>query len=373
MIEFFKNLRVPIPPIIGLGEIISTKFFGSPMLITVFAYRISLVGVYCLAIILAGTTCKRMISSFFISMLFLYVTTIIHPGNPQNYDIFFPFFFLMYIWLVKKTSTLAVDRKWLNILLPCGAGFFLAMTDLTRSFVIFILPLLIFSAYWSFNAEIRKKQFIAFILPVLLLSGGWHGYQFVVHQQVTFSNHAGFNLYRAWPHVPYDVILESEKNNTPIKPGRRVNLNTAEHSSNSKEIQQSLLQYWLNHPYASFIHALTRVKHLLGGETAIYSREPQSGWFGVYKLIVYITAGLLLFNAGMLCFQGVRFFKRIPQLLANPDNTILLFAAASIVLLAIGDSGEEARFLISVLPLLAVLSIFRFCSGSADQPKPVRW
>jgi len=329
------------------------------------------VGVYCLAIVIAGTSCKRMTGAFLVSLLFLYATTIIHPGNPQNYDIFFPLFFLLYVFLIKRSSPASPDHKWLNVLLPFFAGFFLSMAELTRPFMIFFMPVLALSAYWSFRKGARKKQFLAFIIPVLILSGGWNGYQFFAHQQITFSNHTGFNLSRAWPNVPQSDLVD-EIHDTPLVDDRWENLNTPEHSANSKQRQKTVFRYWLDHPYESLITALKKVVHFLSGETAIYTYEPKSDWFWVYKLFVGATAALLLANAGILFIQLFH-FKRMPEILSNQDNVMLLFAAASIFLMAIGDMGEEARFLISVLPFLATMPVYRSWKVDTAGTKHTFW
>ena len=243
IVLFFANLRIPIPPMIALLEILSIKTQGSAMLVTRYGYRIALVGSYAAAIWLAGTSIKRTAATFLASVLFLYATIKIHPGNPQNYDIFFPMFFLIYLGLLQRVSSAHRDTAKQAVLLPALAGFFLSMTKLSRPFVIYLMPLLVAGAYFALTRASGKKSFVAFLVPILLISGVWHSYLLAAHHQLTFSNNAGFNVARAWPQIPR-VPLGPETHDA-FAPGRWPNLNTEQHSVNSNRTQQLQLRYWL--------------------------------------------------------------------------------------------------------------------------------
>jgi hypothetical protein len=380
LFNFLKGLRIPIPPVIGLAEILSIRFTGSAEIITKYLYRIGLVGGYLLAITLASKSTIRLLASFFISVVFLYATVKIHPGNPQDYDVLCPTFFLLYVFLIEKSvgKDSLSRNKTVILILTFLSGFFLSMAELSRPYVIYILPLFVIFSYFIFREGSVKYQFIVFLAPVILISGLWHFHLFINLGQIPFSNHSGFNLSKVWPiqsnglseeipEIHNEPLFEGVKDNvssvkSPIwgQIKRRANLNTVEHTMNSNLKQSAIFKYWIENPRTSFFHAITRIDDLLTAKTNIYTYDPQFASSGLYKLLVKVTASLLFVNFGILLLYviqhlyGLRFYL----LLTKADNLILIFAVYCIVTLAISDTGEEARFLISVLPLLAALPVF---------------
>ena len=368
LFQFFYELKIPIPPIIGFFEILSLRL-GSSGIIIKYAYRISIVGTYCGVLLYSRTTINRMFLSFILSGYFLYATTLIHPMNSQGYDIYFPAFFMIYILLQKATSS-NLSKRMRTWILPGLSGFFLSMTELSRPFLVFILPLFIIFSYLNFQESIRKQQLIVFLTPIILLSGLWHAHLFITHKQITFSNHSGYNLIRAWPldNLP---DLEIEVNNTPIKNGSQnqqnykdktwENLNTVEHSENSKRLQKAVIEYWLTYPGKSTLYTLERVDDLLSAKTKLYKNEADSEWLGGYKLLVKITSSLMILNVGFLISYFLNNFsmKSMTFILKNSDNVIIIFTIFNIVVLAVGEQWEEARIILSILPFLATLPLFR--------------
>ena len=351
--DFFMNLKISIPPVVGLAEIISIKLFGTPVLITRYAYRAALVGSYAAVIWLARTSIQRSVVAFLVALLFLHVTTKVHPGNPQNYDLFFPLFFLLFLLALGRAC-----RTGDRFLMPSLAGFFLSMTELTRPFLIYLLPLLVAGALLALARGVGKRQLLPFILPILLISGGWHAYLLAAHGQIAFSNNVGFNVARVWPQIPAVTLIE-EPDYAPLAPGRWANLNTAEHGENSRRAQQAQLQYWLAHPIDSLLFASDRLAQLLAGSTEFGGFVPESRWFGVYAIIVRLLSSLFLLCAGLLVVDACVHPRRIPTLLAQTDNLTLLFTISCALLLAAGEIREEPRLLLSILPLLATLPVYR--------------
>lgn len=360
LVIFFKELRIPIPPVIGFSEILSFWIIGSNALVTKYLYRIGLVCGYMIAIIFANKSITRLFASFFISVLFIYETKIIHRSNPIIYDILLPFFFLLFLFLINIATS--KDTKFKNKILVWVltflSGFFLSMTELSRPFVVYIMPLLILSSYFMIKRSNLKYQFLVFIFPIILFSGFWHLHLYINLDQITFSNHSGFNLSRAWNLKSVDLI--PEKNNTPLYEGGWENLNTIEHSINNEILQNAVFDYWLENPKESILHAIDRINELLSANTEIYGFKPKSKWFGVYKIIVKVTSSLIIINLGMFIVYIIKKFPkpRFDNLLSETDNILLIFTAFCVVILSIGEAGEEARFLMSVLPLLAALPVF---------------
>lgn len=355
--DFIYGLKIPIPPIIAGLEILSLKLFGSTVLVTKYLYQTSLIGQYILVILItaSGNLKYRLLISTFVSAIFLYFTSLIHPGNPQGYDVFMPFFFLMYIYLMIKCRESFIRKNQSSHLIPIiyaiGSGFFLSMTELTRPFIIFILPIIILLSCFFIG---RKILFISFIVPVIFISGFWHSHLLLHHNQVTFSNHAGFNLQRAWPDAS-KISLVDEVKNTPLGIDRWANLNTSEHSTNSKLLQSSVTKYWLQHPAHFISGTIKSMCNLLSGKTNIYSHAPKSSFIWLYKLLVAITSLSIIINIILLIVLSLLNPKKLFIALKNPDSIIIVFTFFSMIFYSISEKGEEARFLISLLPMLSTL------------------
>ena len=87
-----------------------------------------------------------------------------------------------------------------NGLAGCGRAC-LALLELTRPFMIFLLPLFLVVEWHRIylHAPRRQSALAAFLLPVVVLSGGWHLHLFLAHDhQIAWTNISGYNLQRAW-------------------------------------------------------------------------------------------------------------------------------------------------------------------------------
>lgn len=346
--NYIKNLRVPIPIVISLAEIIDYNIFGNTHLITVYSYRLALIFSFVLSIYMASSSDWKIKASFVLSVVFLWSAVIIHPGNPQTYDIFFPFFIMLHIFFLD----MAVSRSFSStkLALICFAsGFFLTMAELTRPFVFFLLPLLIFTGYQAMKS-FRINYFIYFLIPVVIFSGGWHLHLALHFGQATWTNHSGFNLYRAWPKVKLPPLVE-EIHNQPLKPDRWPNLNTAEHYENSRRIQKAVVKYIVIHQKKCF----KKIGLFFIAKTGIYSYQPHHVIFWVYKPFVFIALSWLTLN---MLLVGIACVKHGISVLGVPKNVLIIIAVSYIIFSAIGEAGEEARFLISILPLIASLPGF---------------
>lgn len=360
--RFLLDLRVPIPPFLALVELLALKHPPTHAFLVTFGYRTVLVAVFFMALLVARTSRTRLLLSLAASWIFLASTVAIHPGNPQFYDVLSPLFFLIFILALERArSVAAIAKRWVW---SAPAGFFLAMTELTRPFVIYILPLLVLCGLLALRCD-RRSQW-AFLLPIVLLSGGWHAHLWLNFRQTTFSNHVGFNLIRGWSEVSWPELVP--------EPGIRMwsggwpNLNTPEHSENSRRLQAAVQHYWLEHPLASARKAISRIASLLSGSSLIRLKHlPESPALMVYAVAVKLAAAWLFLQAAILGGRVI-WSRRSWVSLGSSDALVIVFAASSSVFMAIGERGEEARLLITLLPLLATLPRAR---GDETEPKSV--
>jgi len=194
---FFRQLRTGIPPALAAIEIASQLVLGSTDLIDVYLYRASLVLAFTIPFLAFAATRLEFVCSLAIGLVFLRSTLIVTRPNPQIYDILLPLFFLVFALCLREARLrLARGRSALGI--AALAGFFLSMAELSRPFVLLILPFFLIVAH-QFLRGAPKRCLAAFLLPIVLLSGGWHLKLLLLDDgQVIWSSHGGFNLYRAW-------------------------------------------------------------------------------------------------------------------------------------------------------------------------------
>ncbi len=352
--SFFKNLRIPVPPLISATEILNYNLAGDTQFVTKILYRLSLVSVYLLTILLAYPSIPRMVASFFISIVFLWSTVLIHPGNPPVYDIFYPFLILLFVFILRGVARIFSWRRKLTGASCLLLGVILAMTELTRPFVLFLLPVLVLAAYHMLR-RLPRRYFAILLMPIILISGTWHAYIAIQHGQVTWTNHSGFNLQRGWRMVPLPELQE-EPNNDPLKPGGWRNLNTAEHYENSLILQREILKYWIANPLKSAKDAASKTFYFLSGQTTIYRHSPEHFILSLYKPLTVFTSTFLFIGIIVLLLltiesRGFRF------LVETSDHILMFVAVGSILVLALGEADEQARLLLSVLPFLAVLPV----------------
>lgn len=353
ILDFASNLLVPIPIVLSLCEIAAHKVFGSTYLITHILYRFCLVFSYVLALQTFPKSRSRTLFCAFASFVFLWSTLLIHPGNPENYDVLFGFFNLLLVASLSGVRQLDGQPRTalVSAILCVLAGFSLSMFELLRPFVVYLLPVLLLCAFQKLKS-MPIKYFVIFLLPVVLFSGSWHGFIAVRHGQISWSNHTGFNLIRAWPMVDQPQLV-TESNDQPLAPDRLENLNTREHLENSRRLQARIFEFIVTHPGASLENVAHRLYQFLKVPTDLHINNPPYPELWLYRVLVWLGCFAVVRNLVLLGYRTVS-SRRLDRF-GDPENILSCMAFLYIVLMAVGEAGEESRFWISVLPLLAAL------------------
>ena len=368
--SFISNTRLPLPPLVSLAEIASQKLLGSTEVITKTLYKIAFIGSYVIALEMTRSNMRRFLVTLVASGLFLFCAAEVHQGNPQDYDVFLPFFLLLFVYFFKQSTE--TQEPLLQCLSALLAGFFLSHAELTRPFMIYLLPVvsgLALYRLWKLPGRPSRQIAVLFFIPVLLFSGTIHLNLLLKHHQLTFSNNAGYNLSRAWGRliVVPELIAEPQ---LPRRSGRWPDLDTDEHKTNSERFQNAVIQQWVKHPIQSISFALSLINDFMVGETRIYSHDPNSIFIQTYKLLYKLLASVLIINLIVLVyieFAGSN--DRIGNL-TETDNLVIWLTGCLMVLMAIGEKGEGARFVISILPMLAFVPLARSGPGHPGGEKP---
>ena len=279
----------------------------------------------------------------------------------------------------------------------------MSVAELSRPYILMMLPLLILCTYQALK-HLPRKYFVCFVLPILLLSGGWHAKLLILHNgQIIWSNHGGYNLQAGWMPVvkEYPPLLNEDDMNdegnipgfagtapwpTPsmtkgnprlLADGRWANLNTVNHSRNSRVLAKHTIKHIIRHPMQSTAHMLRRTAVVLKPRTKMWEGEPEWKYdpkhpiLHVYRPSVWICSAFLILNA---VFLGIYILRtRNLRVLALPESPLLIVTCLSILFIAAGHPGEESRYIVSILPFFAALPrVFSVCiSKTAHGAK--RW
>jgi len=348
--QFIKEMRAGIPPLISISEIINSRITGSTLLITREFYRLALLTAYLIAAFLFANNLLKGIFSATIAGVFMSATILISARNPEIYDIYYPCFLLLFFLFLQITQNWS-QNKFLWAFL---AGFFLALAELSRPFVLLLLPFFLIFGILSLR-KLPRKVLIAFLLPILVISGGWHLKLLIFNNgQIFWSNHSGYNLYRAWEEV-------AEIPDPPEEPqtwDNRNQIHSQDHYRNSQEIQKAVFEFIVKNPGESISYMFERLLEFLQPRTSFFD-EPELGGILINAYRFIFTVCLVFWVIQLLVFGFNLFRKPWGFLFSDPQNILLITTTITIFLLAVSEKGEEARLLLAVLPMIAALPTYQ--------------
>lgn len=352
LLSFYKQLRIAVPPFWAALDILSYQAFGDYRINAIWLYRIAMVGSFLLAgSIFKGGLIHRC-GSLLIGLYFLATSVQIHPGNPGVVDFFFPALVLIMYWSLARAKR-GLDSGETVLRLVVLTGFSFTLTELTRPFLIYMTPFIFLGFYLALRRA-KLKTFLVLAIPVLLFSGTWHAHHLINFGQVAWTNHSGVNLMRVWDPVMGDWQSLVEPEEPPIVPGRMNNINTEVHSRNSDIMKKMVVEGIIAHPRRALIEATWNLKILLDGKTCLMKRCPEHWILKPYKAVVRIAVGIFVLGLLATIFRLFLDKENRITIISSPEIQLIGFTVLSILLLAFGDKGEDARFLISVLPLICV-------------------
>lgn len=355
--DYFLELRTGVPPVASLLEIIAYKATDTWKPVTEGLYRQFLALLFALPFFFLRGRWWELLLGLGIAWVMVDSTMIVHKGNPQLYDVMLPVFLMLYFLFTRASvSPLRGTLAWAAL-----AGFFLSMAELSRPFMIAIVPLiLLYQGFLYCRAErsLAIKKLVAFLLPLLLFSGIWHGKLLVRHGQLIWSNHGGSNLVNAW-----QPIVDFEALNPQLKPEAAplmdnawtaTNLNTEVHTYNSKLRSGAVIAGVKAHPWEAWQHFQAKANIFLEPRVDMYAYEPTNDILESYKWLINGAYGILAFLVvRLLSMVWVR-----PKYLLTEEAALIVLTVFLTVMPIIGENGEEARFMVSVTPILLLTAYY---------------
>lgn len=375
--DYLAGLRTGIPPVLSTLELLWWVNFRDLTLFSKVLYPVTVALAFSMAVLIQPA--RRLRAAVLILGLFLaHRGMAVHAANPANYDPLFALLMLGYFLLIRSWL---VDRRPVTL---AAAGLCLSLLELTRPFMVFLLPLFLavevhrIVRTTPFSRPGRAISLAAFLLPVAILSGGWHLHVWLSHDhQLAWTNISGFNLQRAWEDFDPDIRDARRLDEMPrVREGADelwADLNTSEVYRESEALKSLIVARILEEPFRAAGHVLDRLAVFASAPTRMYDRDPQGVGITIYRGVLTV---LVVTLAGYVAVGAtVRIRRR-----SWPWLDLRWWLAASTLLIAVlvsvGERGEEGRFLFCILPMLLAVGGFTVASlassGDAGRSRTAR-
>jgi|GEM_PF-2268935 len=350
--DYLANLQTGIPVLTSMLELVFYKVFGTVAPLEYGLYPLCLAGTAVFPLRLFTKTSWQITLTAAFVVIFLACTRILHQGNPQLYDLYLPLLFLSFLATLQKIRAqvgLPIAGKRL-LWLCLQAGLLFSLLELTRSFVFVLAPLLLLLTVPTWR-QLPRRYALYFLLPILLLSGGWHSKQWLSHRQVHWTNHSAFNLYNNWKDLVGPIDYEEAP---PLFPGGFNDINTELHSQNNRDLRSRIRNAMMANPGKVFSHWSLQTWKFFTPKLELYSARLYSPFPWFYCPMVWFCGLALLGGCLLVAWQFLRapLQRKTYRFLGEPATIASLGTATMVLVFTFGEAGEEARFLISLLPML---------------------
>jgi hypothetical protein len=349
---YLINLRTGIPPVLSALELLWWVQFRDLTLFTTVLYPITVALAFTLAVMLQPARLPHRVALVLIGVFLANRGAEVHVGNPANYDPLFALLLLGYFLLIN-----AWERRRHPVWLA-AAGLCLSLLELTRPFMIFLLPLfLLVEGHRSLlGAPRRGRALAAFLLPVVALSGGWHLHLYLAHDhQITWTNISGYNLQRAWEDFDPEIGVVQQLAELPRNGELWADLNTTEIYEKSEELKRMIIGKIRENPAGAAAHVVDRLATFVSSPTRIYDNDPQGLGIEIYRKLV---SALVLLLPAYVAVSAIALVRRRQWPWLDRRWWLAASTLSVAILVTLGEQGEEARFLFTILPMLLAVAGF---------------
>lgn len=346
-------LRTGIPPLLSSLELLWWVEFQDLTFFSNIIYPVTIALGFTLAVMIQPARPLPVLIVFFVGLLLAFQGVKVHTRNPAIYDPLFGALLLIYFALINARSHLYCIS--LNFL----SGLVLTMLELTRPFMVFLLPIFVLVEFHRISCKVQHpfRAIIAFSLPLILISGAWHLHLHIAHDgQIAWTNISGYNLKRAWNDFHPEIRKEPNVDELPHRAnGMWADLNRKEVYHSSQAVKKIIITKISAEPTRAAAYAYQRVADFINNPTRINEFNPKNFKFNIYRILIISLEYMVIIN---VFIGAVLLFcqKRWPWSEDNWWFGACIFLV--ILLVAIGEKGEEGRFLFSVAPaMLAVVGL----------------
>ncbi|GEO35999.1 hypothetical protein GGE65_000286 [Skermanella aerolata] len=376
--SYLLELRTGIPPVLSALELLWWVRFRDLTLFTEILYPITIALAFTLAVALQSARPMHRIVLVAMGVFLANRGAEVHAGNPANYDPLFALLLLGYFVLI-DTWQRKRHPVWL-----AAAGLCLSLLELTRPFMIFLLPLFLLvdghriylTASRRQTAPLRvggiRTALAAFLLPVVVLSGGWHLHLYAAHdRQIAWTNISGYNLQRAWEDFDPEIGAVQHLDQLPRNGELWANLNTTEIYRKSEDLKRMIVGKILDDPSGAAVHVTNRLATFVSSPVGMYGHDPKGIDIEIYRKLV---SALVLLLPIYVAVSAVSLLRRRRWPWLDPHWWLAASTLSIALVVTLGEQGEEARFLFTIMPMLlavasfAVSDVIRAVRADTDRP-----
>lgn len=350
--DLMAGLQTGISPFWAFLEVSCQLLFGTTAPFSLVLYPLAMGWSFYLGVTLFSRTKLQLVVAAGASVVFAVAIRYLHKANPQIYDVLMPALILSWVVAIQRLQSAPAGKQMIWAIV---AGLLLSVLELTRTLIFPLMPFLLVLSFLAMR-RLPIRHFAMYLLPILLLSGSWHLKQIVAHGQTHWSNHDGFNMQKSWVDLtgplPTDFV-----DDPPLYEGGFDNINTDKHTAYNKVVRKMVREAVLKQPGNAVGHFFKRLLAFYKPKTELFMAKTP-GWFDLaYRPLVWLGGLATLVLLGLAGWRIVRRPRLGASWLALGDPVMLVAAVTALIsaVFAVGEVGEEARFMISLLPLLVVL------------------
>ncbi len=350
--RFMSELQTGISPVWAFLEVSAQLILGSTAIFSFGLYPLSIgINAYLGTMVFSKTRLQVLISGG-LSLVFAVAIRFIHKGNTEMYDMLMPALILGWLALLQQLRKGDAQNRrlfWLSF----AAGAVLSLLELTRTLIFPLMPFFLVLSFLAMR-PLPARYFFVFLLPLLLFSGSWHLKQVLCHDQLHWSNHDGFNMQKSWVDF-IETPNERFEDDPPLYAGGFDNINTDRHTAYNKIVRKKVREAVLKQPLRATLHLGRRLLVLYQPKTVLFMAKTPS-WFNfIYRPAVWFCglSAVLIFFASFLRMLRAPLRGQSWRAFGRPEVALAIIILLISAVFAAGEVGEEARFLISLLPMLA--------------------
>ncbi|MFM2308419.1 MAG: hypothetical protein RLY87_539 [Chloroflexota bacterium] len=340
---YIASMRAAFPiPLLAVEYLLSRS--DIPLLFdvlyaTAFVRFCAIAGILAALSIIPKTTLWWRWSTYLLGIVLCLGVAFVYRYDDRNYWMAYDACIGLALVVVFLLLRSPLDRpvQWL------GLGVAVVAADSLRPYMQVVLPVLIGVGMVRIGRSVGWRGVRWFLLP-LCISIVWHLHHIIQLGQWSWSNYAGFNIARAWvPEAYAQAVI-----------GLPSDMNHPEWGSRSGALIRATVAWIVAHPVDALRNGLSLLTEMFripvtirrfGNDGSIYEVIRVVPWYvGIYQTIATLALvghGLFLVNA----------LVRRPTLWAQYTIERVIWITV-VCMTALSETGEQARFIASYIPLL---------------------
>jgi hypothetical protein len=174
-------------------------------------------------------------------------------------------------------------------------------------------------------------------------------------RQIAWTNISGYNLQRAWEDFDPEIRAVQHLDQLPRNGELWANLNTAEIYRKSEDLKRLIVGKILDDPSGATVHVTNRLATFVSSPVGMYGHDPKGIDIEIYRKLV---SALVLLLPIYVAASAVPLLRRRRWPWLDPRWWLAASTLSIALVVTLGEQGEEARFLFTIMPMLLAVAGF---------------